>query len=113
MTTIFRDNPPADSARLLDFTNAEIRPGIVNDTFFLVVSGKKPYVNMEVKLIPLVYVMQPDYWEIEVVGLLPPIELPDVGDYTVSIALDSIRGKKGIEVVGATERQKLEVPPKY
>lgn len=111
MTKLFNENPPAESARLLDFTDAEILSGIVNDTFFLTVSGKKPYINMDVKLFPLIYIQQPDYWEIEVVGILPPIGLPATGDYTVSIALDSIRGKKGIEVVGATGRKRLEVPP--
>ncbi len=110
MTITFNDNPPANTARLLDFTNAEIRPGFVNDTFFLVVSGKKPYINMEVKLIPFMYVMQPDYWEIEVVGLLPPIDLPTEDSYTASIPIDNILGKNGIEIIGATKRQKLEAP---
>jgi hypothetical protein len=111
MTTTFQDSPKCESVRLIDFKEAEIRPGFVNDTYFLIVSGTKPYLNMEVRLIPLVYVAQPDYWAIEVVGTLPGFGLPAEAEYTVSISIDGIRGKKGVEVIGATERKSLDVPP--
>jgi hypothetical protein len=111
MTTLFQDAPKSESARLIDFKEAEIRPGFVNDTYFLIVTGTKPYLNMEVRLMPLVYVQQPDYWGIEVVGTLPGFGLPAEAEYTVSISIDGIRGKKGVEVIGATERKSLDVPP--
>jgi hypothetical protein len=111
MTTFFQDAPKSESARLIDFKEAEIRPGIVNDTYFLIVTGTKPYLNIDVRLIPLVYVQQPEYWGIEVVGTLPGFGLPAEAEYTISIPIDGIRGKKGIEVIGATESKSLDVPP--
>src|SRR5690349_11091211 len=59
---------PAESCRLLartiDGTRAEARvvPGFVNDTYILIVRGKKPYQNMRVVLAPRTYVRVPDYW---------------------------------------------------
>lgn len=105
----FAELPKAESYRLIEFEKAEIHPGIVPKTFFLVVSGTKPYVNMEVSLKPLVYVVRPEYWGIEVVGSLPGVGLPALAPYTISISLDSIIGTKGIEVIGATHSEKKEL----
>jgi hypothetical protein len=98
-------------ARMVDGTKAkaQVIPGIVNNTFFLVVAGKKPFLNMSVTLSPLVYVRQPDYWEIEVVGCTSGIVLPVVGAYAETLSLDSYRGKKGIEVVWADGRQRIDI----
>ena len=49
---------------------ANVVPGIVNNTFILIVKGKKPYLNMRVLLAPLIYARQPEYWGIEVIGCL-------------------------------------------
>jgi hypothetical protein len=111
MINTFQNLPKCESARLIDFKHAEIRPGFVNDTYFLIVTGTKPYLNMKVRLIPLVYVQQPDYWGIELVGTLPGFGLPAEAEYTVSISIDGIRGKKGVEVIGAASRKCLDVPP--
>ena len=111
MTAKFQSAPKCESVRLIDFKQAEIRPAFVNDTYILIVTGTKPYLNMEVRLIPLVYVQQPDYWGIEVIGSLPGFGLPAEAEYTVSIPLDGIRGKKGVEVIGATSTKSLDVPP--
>ena len=68
---------------------------------------------MRVRLEPLVYVQQPEYWGIEVVGCLTGgICLTAVRPFTESIPLAGITGTKGIEVVGATCTKKFEVPPK-
>ncbi len=104
--------PLAKSCRVIEFENVDVVPGIVNDTWFVNVSGTKRYRNMTVRLVPLVYVKQPEYWEIEVVGCLPGIALPALAPYSESIALDGIRGKKGIEIIGATGSEKRDVPPK-
>jgi hypothetical protein len=67
---------------------------------------------MEVDLVPLVFIQQPEYWGIEVVGRLPGgIGLPVQAPYSVSINLSGITGTKGIEVIGATRSEKIEVPP--
>jgi hypothetical protein len=60
--------------------------------------------------VPLIYIQQPEYWGIEVVGCLPGIGLPEA-PYTISIPLDGITGTKGIEVIGATRSEKREFPP--
>ncbi len=108
----FEELPKAEAYRRIDFEKADLHPGIVPRTFILVVSGTKPYANMEVGLKPLVYIKRPEYWGIEVVGSLPGVGLPTLAPYTVSIPLDSITGTKGIEVIGATRSEKKDVPPK-
>lgn len=109
MTTEFNELPQCKTCRLIDFTDIEIRPGFVPDTFILIVSGTKPYMNMDIKLMPLVYVRQPEYWGIEVVGCLSGFGLPATAPYTVSIPLDGIRGTEGIEVIGASGTKKERV----
>ena len=110
MTTDFTTLPAPSSVRLIDFDEVDVRPGIVPNTFILIVTGTKPYMNMKVKLVPLVYIRQPEYWGIEVTGTLPGIGLPALALYTVSIPLDGIRGTKGIEVIGANTKKQIDVP---
>ncbi|MEU4575507.1 MULTISPECIES: hypothetical protein [Nonomuraea] len=94
----------------IDFEEARVVPGSAPGTYVLVVSGSKPYANMEVRLAPLVYITQPDYWVIEVEGTLPGIGLPALAPYTVSLPLDAVLGTAGIEVAGARRRQRFDVP---
>jgi len=109
MAQSFLKAPPSGSVRLITFTRAKVVPGIVPCTFFLVVSGTKPYLNMTVELKPLIYIQQPDYWGIEVVGSLHGIGIPVTAPYTVFIPLNHIIGKKGIEAIGANKRQKINI----
>lgn len=102
----------SQSVRRINFDRAEVRPGFVPKTYFLIVAGTKPYLNMQVHLSPLIYIRKPEYWGIEVIGTLPGIGLPATAPYHVSIPLDGITGTKGIEVIGATKRKKINVPPK-
>ena len=106
-----KDYPAAQSCRLISFEKAEIHPGFAGG-WILVVNGTKPYLNMKVELIPLIYVKQPEYWGIEVVGCLNGIGLPAVAPYTVSIPLDHITGTKGIEVIGADKSEKIDISAK-
>jgi hypothetical protein len=103
--------PPPGSSRLINFDLAEI---VTLDSFpprhVLKVTGVKPFLNMEVDLVPLVYIRQPEYWGIEVVGRLRGIGLPAMAPYTVSMPLDGFVGTQGIEVIGATRSQKIGVP---
>lgn len=100
----------SSGGRVIAFEDAQVVPGIVNGTYFLIVSGQAPCLNMEVALMPLIYVRCPDYWEIEVVGTLPSgFCLPTVRPYTATISLTGITGSKGVEVVGSTDRQKFDV----
>lgn len=112
MSSKFLSAPTSSSVRLIAFTQARIVSGIVPHAYILIVSGIKPYLNMTVRLSPLVYIRRPDYWGIEVVGSLPGIGLPATAPYTVALPLDGITGTKGIEVIGANKKMKIAVPPK-
>lgn len=103
--------PSSELCRLLMFDEIQINAGIVPDTYFLTVRGIAPCVNMTVRLIPYVYVRQPEYWQIEVVGCLEGgICLPVTKPYAVTIPLANIRGTKGIEVIGANRTERRDVP---
>jgi hypothetical protein len=105
--------PTAQAYRLIDFELAEVWTlESFPPQYLLVVSGIKPYLNMRVNLAPLVYIQQPEYWGIEVVGRIRGgIGLPTTAPYTVSIPLAGITGTRGIEVIGATRSERIEVPP--
>jgi hypothetical protein len=111
----FEKAPPATSWKLLSRTvdetkaKAEVVPGIVPNTFILIVSGKKPYLNMTVRLSPLTYIRQPEYWEIQVIGSVPGIILPAIGVYHEALPLDGIRGTKGIVVKWADDSEKFDI----
>jgi hypothetical protein len=104
--------PRAGSYRLLNFEWAEVVTlESFPPQFLLRVGGTKPYANMSVDLSPLVYIRQPEYWGIEVVGrfrggILLPAEVP----YDVSLPLSGITATRGVEVIGANYSEKLEVP---
>lgn len=102
--------PPSTLCRIIDFDRAEVRPGIIPKTFFLIVSGHKPWITMTVELVPLIYIVQPDYWGIEVVGCLHGIGLPVQAPYTVALNISHVLGKHGIEVIGANKKQQIKVP---
>jgi hypothetical protein len=114
----YKTLPKAGSHRLIDFEQASVvtdRPPAFPPQF-LMVSGRKPYANMWVDLVPLVYVKRPEYWGIEVVGRLPlgiglPSEEAHHGvTYDVTIPLYSgLTGTKGIEIIGATRSERIEV----
>jgi hypothetical protein len=110
--TDLQELPPAESWRRINFERAEVLT-LESDPpqYLLTVSGTKPYLNMEVQLAPLVYIRQPEYWGIEVVGRLPGVGLPTVSGYTVSLPLAGSIGSNGIEVIGAERTELIDVPP--
>jgi len=78
----------------------------------LTVSGDKPREaqgGAVVKLNPLAYETQPEYWKIELLWDSADAVIPMVTPFSVSITLDQFRGSKGVEVVGQTKRQKIEI----
>jgi hypothetical protein len=102
---------PESACQRIDFNRAYVRTGDTGKfERYLVVSGYKPTSNMEVKLSPLVYVRQPEYWEIEVQGCQRGLGLPVLTPYTVALRLDGTIGTRGIEVVGATRSQRIDIP---
>jgi hypothetical protein len=102
--------PPAVSSRRIDFSQADVRTlRSFPPQHLLVVSGLKPYFSMDVELVPLVYIKQPEYWEIEVLGSLRGFSLPVLTPYTATLRLEGALGTRGVEVVGATRRLRIDV----
>jgi hypothetical protein len=102
--------------QLVDFESAEvISPMIYPPQPALVVSGVKPHPEMEISLQPLVYVSQPQFQGIQVVGkpALPegPYPAPAIAPvpYSVELKLDGITGTEGVEVIGASCSERKEV----
>ena len=108
MAKTFLSLPAAKSVRLVPFKKAVVRKQ--GKDYVLVVSGIKPYLNMHVELVPMIYIMTPDYWAIEVVGKLDGIGLPTTAPYTVGKIITHTIGTKGIAVVGANGTKKIKVP---
>jgi hypothetical protein len=107
----FQALPTPQSCRVIDFDSAQVVTlEIQPPRHVLIVSGEKPYFNMEVSLSPLVYIRQPEYWGIEVVGCLPEVGLPVIAPYTVRLDLAGTIGTRGIEVIGASRSEKIDVP---
>lgn len=96
------------TCRLIDFTEARIDEVSIDFHPYLVVTGIKPYANMEVRLIPRCYIQRPDYWAIEVVGCISRIALPATVPFEVVLPLDWEGGRKGIRVVGANQSQTID-----
>ena len=109
----FTSAPPATAFRLLDFDYADVVTlESFPPQFVLRVSGTKPLANMQVQLVPLVFIRQPEYWGIEVVGSLPGgIGLPALAPYEVSLPLAGFLGTQGIEVIGASRTQRFDISP--
>jgi hypothetical protein len=109
----FTSAPPATAFRLLDFDHADVVTlESFPPQFVLRVSGTKPLFNMQVQLVPLVYIRQPEYWGIEVVGSLPGgIGLPALAPFEVVLPLTGFLGTQGIEVIGASRVQRFDISP--
>jgi hypothetical protein len=108
----FTEAPPATTFRLLDFEYADVVTlESFPPQFVLRVAGTKPIANMQVQLVPLVFVRRPEYWGIEVVGSLSGIGLPALAPYEVSLPLAGFLGTQGIEVIGASRVQRFDIDP--
>jgi hypothetical protein len=111
-----------DRGRLIGYETANvISPMIYPPQPRLVVSGRKPRPGMDVALVPVTYIAQPQFWEIHVLGS-PGIDLhPDAPPmatqlpaqstaYSVELDLAACTGTLGIEVVGANQTEQMLVP---
>jgi len=115
-TTTTTGTPQPGECRDADFTEASVdaRPSPSNPfRSVLTVSGVLGNSRYQARLVPVTYVRQPEYWLIQVracaVGDVgSPVETP----YKVSLDLTGVLGTQGIEVAGATRRQRIDVPPK-
>lgn len=90
-------NPLPVTCRPIDFEDAEVvrRQG----SYQLVVTGTVPYWNMTVRLTPVTYIRQPEYWEIQVEGCVSgDVVLPAVREFTATLDLEGTMGTEGIQV---------------
>nr|AFI78742.1 hypothetical protein ws406H10_0030 [uncultured bacterium ws406H10] len=94
--------PDSVSGHRLDFDHSEIIPGLIEGTCFLLVSGTKPWITLDVSLQPRVHISRPDYLGVEVVGLQKGQILPNPAPFALAIEITHIKGNKGIEVIGAS-----------
>ncbi len=101
---------PSKTCSLIDFQHFEVVPGLKPETWFLTVGGTLSSISIRASLCPVYYPAQPEYWEIEVIGCVPPIVLPVEGVFLETIPVTDTMGKKGIEVVGATKRETWQLP---
>jgi hypothetical protein len=106
----FESLPHSSTCRLIDFEKADVVPGFVSKTFFLIVAGIKPWLTMRVELHPLIYIKHPEYWGIEVVACQDGIGLPQTAPYHIPLDITHLLGTKGIEVIGASSRKRFNVP---
>jgi len=106
----FEALPHSSTCRLIDFDRADVVPGFVSQTFFLIVAGSKPWLTMKVELHPLIYIQRPEYWGIEVVACQEGIGLPQSAPYHAALDITHQLGTKGIEVIGASHKKQFNVP---
>lgn len=100
------------SYQLIEFERAQVvSPRIYPPRDTLVVTGQKPLANMNVTLMPLMYVQTPEYWGIEVLGSTPAIGRPGLVPYVVDLELGATVGTAGIEVIGANRSEKIDLSP--
>jgi hypothetical protein len=100
-----------ESPLLLDFDEAKLwPPREPGAPVVLRVRGQAPCLNMQVRLVPVRYVQQPDYWVVHVIGdLQGGVCLEAVRDYDEILAPAPL-GTHGVIVAGATKRERLENP---
>jgi hypothetical protein len=104
----FESLPCAQACRRIDFDLIEVREP-AHGGRLLLVSGIKPWADLRVTLEPMAYRRIPDFWVIEVVGRLTASGLPALVDFCVALPLDSFRGRRGIEIVGATKSERRDL----
>lgn len=103
----FDSLPCAETCRRVDFDSVEIRQAErLGGGRLLLVSGIKAWADLRVTLEPLSYREMPDFRVIEVVGRLAGSGLPGLVDFCVALPLESIRGRMGIEIIGATKSER-------
>jgi hypothetical protein len=100
-----------DFAELVEFDQASlVHPG--GNCFFLVVTGLKPAINMQVILTPIPRTdhEELDYWPYYVIGYYSHRWLSNGNAYCATAEIDQA-GSMGIEIVGLNRRERLRLAP--
>lgn len=101
---------PGESCNRIDFDNYQVVSGVTKNVWLLLVWGKMPSEFMTVSISPVLNAAVPAYWEIHVVGCMTTTQLWESETFAESAWLKETVGEKGIELVGATKRVKIELP---
>jgi heat shock protein HslJ len=105
----------SDPCRTIDFEKAEVTPIASTDPlrpvprYRLTVSGTKSASDVVVRLLPVKHVEQPRFWGVVVVGCPSGIGLPVLMPYTATYDFNWTMGTCGIEVIGATRNQQIDL----
>ncbi|MGH3687087.1 MAG: hypothetical protein ACRDRU_23110 [Pseudonocardiaceae bacterium] len=106
----FQALPAPQSCRVIDFEIAQVVSLPTQPPkHVLVVSGEAPYAGMKISLEPLVYIRQPEYWGIEVVGCLTGGGAAVLTPYVVHLNLEGRIGTRGIAVIGANRSENINI----
>jgi hypothetical protein len=103
--------PVPMTCRVIDFVDAQLHERVKDGGVDLTVKAIVP-IGARLRLDPLVYIRQPEFWGIEVrqcPGFWPPMRLPVV-ELKVTMAVDGTLGTEGVEVIGATSSVELPTP---
>ena len=95
----------------VDFESATIQTNPPKSKM-LTVKGQTPSSSSEgspVKLQPVKYVVQPEYWRIDVLWDRADAIFQSLNSYEASLDLTGVTGTKGIEVVGKHSNKKIDV----
>lgn len=104
----------APHGKLIDFDYAEIRSSQFNDETYLYVAGAKPEDGWQAMLAPRIHHSVPDYADVEILKVrsrqdhkAPNAENED--SYQLSIPINSIKGSKGIMIIGANGDKVIDI----
>jgi hypothetical protein len=104
--------PPRGDCQIIDFKTATVsqRPSpATTPRYLLTVTGTVASRSQTVRLVPVTYIQQPVYWAIEVTACAPQIGLPATDEFTAELDLTGTIGTKGIQVVGASRSETIDV----
>lgn len=99
--------PNQGNGRLIDFDQAEIRRAQFNDELFLFVSGVNKENGWSVMLSPVIHQNMLDYLTVEVLKVRDDEQNKKDNNYSASLPLSGIVGKKGVTLIGAKETRTL------
>ncbi len=104
----------APHGKLIDFEYAEIRSSQFNDEDYLYVAGAKPEDGWKAILAPCIHHAMPDYADVEVLKVRirensETLNAENEDGYQLSIPINSIKGSKGILLIGANGNKMIDI----
>lgn len=98
-----------DNCQTIDFETARVH--LKEKGYWVVtVTGTKPNASMKIDLVPMMYTRQPEYWGIAVRAyVIDPTETEIAAPFEVKLPLSGCKGVKGIEIVGASKQEKIDI----